>query len=210
MTPMPPTSTPGPTSTAAPTSASGQISTAAVSGLVSTLAAWQPRSSTQDDLRREYLAFVQDHAGQALDREGGPEHITGSCFVFTPDLRQVLLCYHRKGRFWVQLGGHVEAADASVAAGALREAREEGGIADLVPVRLAPLDVDRHALSNRFGRCTVHWDVGFGAIAPEGAVPVTSEESEDVAWWPVDALPSDAAPGLSDRLRTALAEITPS
>lgn len=183
------------------------ISPAVVDDLVAALAAWQPTSPTQDGLRREYLDFVRARPEHALDREGGPEHITASCFVLTPDLRRVLLCYHRKGRFWVQLGGHLEPGDASVAAGALREAREEGGIADLVPIRLTPLDVDRHGLSARFGRCTVHWDVGFGALAPVNAVPVASPESEDVAWWPVGELPSDVAPGLADRLRTALAEI---
>ena len=81
---------------------------------------------------------------------------------------------------------------------------------DLVPIGALPIDVDRHALSNRFGRCTVHWDVGFAAIASDDAQPVVSDESDDVAWWPVDALPPDAAPGLADRLRTALEEMAAS
>src|SRR5665811_1849561 len=94
----------------------------------------------------------------ALARKGGPEHLTGSCFVLTPDLSRVLLCFHRKGQFWVQLGGHVEPGDASVAAAAYREAREEGGITDLRPFGSMPLDVDRHSLSSGFGACRVHWD----------------------------------------------------
>ena len=186
------------------------ITTAVVDELLAFLARWRPVSPAQEDLRQEYLTFVRAGNGQALDREGGPEHITASCFVVTPDLGRVLLCYHRKGRFWVQLGGHIEPGDPSVAAAAMREAREEGGIADLVPVGVLPLDVDRHALSERFGRCTVHWDVGFGAVAAADAVPVTSVESEDVAWWRVDALPPDVAPGLRERLRTVLAQMAAS
>jgi hypothetical protein len=31
--------------------------------------------------------------------------------------------------------------------------------------------------------------VRFVAVAPAGAVAVVSEESTDVRWWPVDALP---------------------
>jgi hypothetical protein len=34
-----------------------------------------------------------------------------------------------------------------------------------------------------------HLDVRFVAVAPEDAVPVVSEESTDVRWWPVGALP---------------------
>ena len=41
----------------------------------------------------------------ALDHDGGAEHVTASCFVFTPDLDQVLLWFHKRGRFWFQLGG---------------------------------------------------------------------------------------------------------
>ena len=34
-----------------------------------------------------------------------------------------------------------------------------------------------------------HLDVRYVAVAPQGATPVVSEESTDVRWWPVDALP---------------------
>lgn len=70
------------------------------------------------DLRDEYLAFLEQRGESALERDGGPEHVTASCFVLSPNLAQVLLCFHRKGRFWVQLGGHVEPGDGSVAAAA--------------------------------------------------------------------------------------------
>jgi hypothetical protein len=36
-----------------------------------------------------------------------------------------------------------------------------------------------------------HLDVRFLAVAPEGADHAVSEESLDVRWWPVDALPDD-------------------
>lgn len=159
----------------------------------------------QSDLRDEYLRFIGS-MDAPLARSGGPEHITASCFVFTPDLANVLLCFHRKGQFWVQLGGHVEALDPSVASAALREAHEEGGIVDLAPLGSHPVDVNRHALSSSYGTCRVHWDIGYAAIAQPGAIPVTSEESEDVAWWPVDALPDNVPPMFAERLATVLAQ----
>ncbi|BDZ42265.1 hypothetical protein GCM10025865_15640 [Paraoerskovia sediminicola] len=171
------------------------------------LRAWQPVDVAQRTLRDEYIGMLAAHPLDALDRDGGPEHITGSCFVLTPDLAQVLLCYHRKGRFWVQVGGHVEADDASVADGAFREAHEESGIGSLTPWSRTPVDVNRHSLARAFGRCRVHWDVGYVVTAPAGATPVTSDESEDVAWFPVAALPDDVPDGFAERLALVLAEV---
>ncbi|WP_258075852.1 NUDIX hydrolase [Rathayibacter sp. AY1F3] len=157
------------------------------------------------DLRDEYLAFLEQRGESALERDGGLEHVTASCFVLSPNLAQVLLCFHRKGRFWVQLGGHVEPGDDSTADAALREAREESGAARLQPLGVLPLDLDRHALGDGFGRCSRHWDVGYGAIADPDAPVTVSDESDAVAWWPVDALPAEVPPGFAERLAGALA-----
>ncbi|WP_244906969.1 NUDIX hydrolase [Rathayibacter caricis] len=155
-------------------------------------------------LRDEYLAFLAEHGEGALERSLGPEHITASCFVLSPELDRVLLCFHGKGRFWVQLGGHIEPGDASVADAALREAREESGVASLAPLGSLPLDLDRHGLGGGFGRCSRHWDIGYGAIADPSALVVVSDESEDVAWFPVDALPEEVPPGFAGRLAGAV------
>ncbi|WP_227422394.1 NUDIX hydrolase [Pengzhenrongella sicca] len=175
--------------------------------ILATLQAWTPVAPAQVVLKSEYETFLRLADASALDRHAGPEHLTGSCFVLTPDLSRVLLCLHRKGQFWVQLGGHVEPGDASVAAAAHREAREESGLVDLRPFDGTPIDVDRHALGDRFGACRVHWDVGFVAFADPGAAPAASDESEAVAWFDVDRLPPRLPPGFAARLRTVLAEL---
>jgi 8-oxo-dGTP pyrophosphatase MutT (NUDIX family) len=158
-------------------------------------------------LRDDYLAFLDERGAGASDRDSGREHLTSSCFVFTPDLSRILLCFHRKGRFWVQLGGHIDSTDPSVSAAAFREAVEEGGIV-VDPLSERPVDVDRHALTAGFGRCAVHWDVGFAAVAPLGSVPVVSDESDDVRWWPVNALPSDVPDGFGDRVRRVIGAVS--
>ena len=137
----------------------------------------------ESGLRDAYLRFLTTAGDASLRRDGGPEHVTGSCFVFSPDFDQVLLCFHRKGKFWVQFGGHIEPQDVSVAAAAQREAREESGIGGLVLLSPAIMDLDRHELHAGFS-CTAHWDVGFAAVAnPDTAISV-SDESEDVRWFP--------------------------
>jgi len=178
-----------------------------VESLRDDLSAWTPVHGAQDALRHEYIDFISTHGDGSVRRANGPEHLTASCFVFDAGLSNVLLCFHKKGQFWVQLGGHIEANDPSVAAAAFREALEEGGIADLVAAVQTPLDVDRHGLGDGFGSCSVHWDLGYVAIAPTDAAPSVSDESEAVAWWPVDALPGNVPPGFGRRLAGVLAEL---
>ena len=153
------------------------------------------------------MAFLASDGQEALDRYAGPEHMTASSFVFTDDLTQVLLCFHRKGQFWVQLGGHIDPDDATAALAATREATEESGLAGLTLLSVQPIDVNRHALANAFGACKVHWDLGYGFMASHLDNIVVSPESEDVAWWPVDQLPEQVPYDFPERLRLALAEL---
>ncbi|WP_454041504.1 NUDIX hydrolase [Cellulosimicrobium sp. Marseille-Q8652] len=181
------------------------------------LGRFQPLDPAQSVLAAEYVAFVRDDDGaarpDAVRRDGGPQHLTASCFVLSPDLTRVLLCFHRKGQFWVQVGGHTEPADLTLAGAAYREAREESGLADLRPFEpddggpAAPLDVHRHDLAAAFGSCRTHWDVGFVAFADPSAGTVVSDESEDVAWFAVDDLPAGTPPDFPVRLATVLAEV---
>lgn len=149
--------------------------------------------------RTAFTEFVGSHGDAALWKAGGPEHLTASCFVFSTDLRQVLLTHHRKGRFWVQLGGHLEVGDASLADAARREAREESGITDLELCGDRVMDLDRHELHGGF-TCAAHWDVGFVAISSPSTAVEVSPESLDVRWFPVEALPPAVPPGFAGRL----------
>jgi 8-oxo-dGTP pyrophosphatase MutT (NUDIX family) len=102
---------------------------------------------------------------------------------------QVLLTLHPRLGRWVQLGGHCEPEDADLRAAALREATEESGIADL---RMAPglAAIHVHALTCSLGVPTRHLDLQFVAHAPSGAQIVVSDESDDLRWWPAEALPA--------------------
>ncbi|ACQ78972.1 NUDIX hydrolase [Beutenbergia cavernae DSM 12333] len=190
-----------------PAAPSAPASSELVDRVVADLVAWAPADTGQAALRSQYLEFVAGSGAAAARRDGGPEHLTASCFVFSPDRRRVLLAFHRKARCWLQLGGHLEPGDASGLDAALREGREEGGIADLTPLVARPADLHRHTLVGAFGACRVHWDVGYAALAPADAVPHVSDESEDVAWWPLDDLPSGVPADLPQRIRLILAEV---
>ena len=182
------------------------MTTPAAADLVRVLGSWRAPDDRLEQLRLEYLDLVDARGAAALRRDGGPEHVTASCFLFSADLRRTLLCFHRKGQFWVQTGGHLEPQDPTVEAAGLREASEEAGLGGLVA---APgvLDLDRHDLGAGFGLCRTHWDVGFAAVVDVDEPVLVSEESEAVAWFAVDDLPVPLAGRVETRvvqLRDAL------
>ncbi|MFJ8895092.1 NUDIX hydrolase [Leifsonia sp. NPDC102414] len=141
--------------------------------------------------------------GEDLLFKGGPVHVTASCVVFDPDRTRVLLAFHRKGRFWVQFGGHLEQGDADIAAAAAREVSEESGLASFRMLSDDAVDLQAQQLGERFNGCDIHLDLLFAAETARDAVPIVSDESEAVEWFDLDALPTDAVPGLQKRLRTA-------
>ena len=84
---------------------------------------------------------------------------------------------------------HLEPGDVTLAGAARREAAEESGI-DEFRIDPMPVHLDLHPVSFCDPRGDVrHLDVRYAAVAADGAEHAASEESLDVRWWPVDALP---------------------
>ena len=155
------------------------------------LRGWCAPDARQERLRREYVEHLERHA-DGMARSCFPDHVTAGAVVLSADGTRTLLTLHRKARAWFHLGGHCEASDATLAGAALREAGEESGITALA-LDPEPVHLDRHEVGFCDPRGTVrHLDVRFLAVAPEDAVHAISEESLDVRWWPVEALPTEA------------------
>ncbi|MDI6911294.1 NUDIX hydrolase [Nocardioides sp.] len=159
------------------------------------LTGWRAPGRAQEALRQRYVEHLAAHP-DGLDRTCRPDHLTASTLVLDADHGTALLTLHAKARAWFQLGGHCEPGDATLVGAALREATEESGLAGL---RLdpAPVQLSEHAVpfcgTNGPARPVHHLDVRFVAVAPPGAVHAISEESLDLRWWPLDALPDPQA-----------------
>jgi len=114
-------------------------------------------------------------------------HVTGSAWIIDPTGSQTLLTHHAKLERWLQLGGHAD-GDPDVAAVALREAREESGMAEFRLVEPGIFDLDIHAIPERKGIPEhLHYDVRFLLEASQTAF-VVSDESLDLAWVPLAEL----------------------
>lgn len=84
----------------------------------------------QAELRQAYLDHLAAHP-DGVWKACGAGHITASGLVIDPERGQVLLTLHKKLRMWLQMGGHCERDDTTLAGSALREATEESGITGL-------------------------------------------------------------------------------
>jgi 8-oxo-dGTP pyrophosphatase MutT (NUDIX family) len=174
-----------------------------------TLGRWQATSEAADLARKRTLELLS--AGPvAMTRRHRPGHVTASALI-VDEQRRVLLCLHGRLGLWMQVGGHCEAADGTLASAALREATEESGIAGL---RLDPdpIDVDIHpvrcsAAAGEPAGPTHHYDVRFLAVCPPGAVEQISEESADLAWFTAATLPSPLADGVVQQFAPAFARL---
>lgn len=117
-----------------------------------------------------------------FDRNSFPHHWTASAWILEPTRKEALVLYHRKLEKWIQPGGHAD-LDTDLARVALREAREETGLAslrldshdifdfDLTPIR-AHKDIPAHN----------HLDVRFLCWADRQDVIRESSESAGVRW----------------------------
>lgn len=138
-----------------------------------------------DDDRRsaeETARFVRENArfGERALEAG---QVTASAWIMDEAGEKVLLTHHAKLNIWVQLGGHLEEGDESVAAGALREAREESGLTSVRLVSERVFDVDVHPIPARSDvPAHFHYDLRFLCVADSREPLQVSDESHDVAW----------------------------
>jgi 8-oxo-dGTP pyrophosphatase MutT (NUDIX family) len=169
---------------------------------VETLTDWHAPDPGQDTLRHAVLAFLAARPDGCL-RGCVSGHVTGSALVLDHTGSHALLTLHPRFGRWLQLGGHCEETDADILAAALREATEESGVDGLeIDPELAALHV--HPVTCSLGVPTRHLDMQFIVRAPRDAEIACSDESLDLRWWPLDALPNDCDFGLTQLAAAAL------
>jgi 8-oxo-dGTP pyrophosphatase MutT (NUDIX family) len=147
--------------------------------LLATLGEYAPSDPAEAASLARILGFLQAPE-DPFARENPEGHITASAVIARPDGSEFLLVHHRKLSRWLQPGGHTEASDPSAFDAALREAREETGIARFgAPIGRKVFDVDVHAIpAHKRDPAHSHFDVRFLLTSSEGA-PEHAARAED-------------------------------
>jgi 8-oxo-dGTP pyrophosphatase MutT (NUDIX family) len=173
--------------------------------LIDLLEAFAAPDAEAGGFRDETLAFVRGTA-DPYGRDGfAPGHVTASAFVAHPEDRSILLVAHRTIGRWIQPGGHVDPDDADAVAAAIREAVEETGVGDLVPVGAGLLDVDVHRHPGKPGGDPphVHFDLRFGFRASSADL-APSDEVGDARWVPLEGIDERSVSRAAGALAAAL------
>ena len=146
-----------------------------------------PWNEQEERDRAEILRRLR--SGEELyGRDNASAHLTASAWVVSPDRTQVLMAYHNLYDSWSWLGGHAD-GDRDLLAAALREVREESGLAEVRPVSpviysVEILTVDGHEKRGAYVSSHLHLNVTY-LLEADPALPVRKKEDENraVAWF---------------------------
>ena len=103
---------------------------------------------------------------------------------------------------WTPITGIMEPGEEPAAA-AVRETREETGV-EVRADRLAQV-TSGHEVTHANGDLAVYLDLTFTCSYVTGEAHVADDESSDVRWWPLDALPP-MSQTLTGRVEAALSD----
>lgn len=145
------------------------------------LAAYRPIDAADGAARDRIVQFVESHPA-CFERSHNSGHLTGSAWLIDRAGSRVLLTHHAKLDKWLQLGGHCD-GDSDVLRVALKEAEEESGLTDIVPVVDTIFDLDVHPIPGRaYDPPHYHYDIRFIVQVTGGEEFVISDESHELRW----------------------------
>ena len=151
------------------------------------------------------LDFLEKN-GDAFLRSNLLAHMTASSWIVNPERTKTLMVYHNLYDSWSWTGGHAD-GETDLLSVALREAREETGIAHVRPLSpeifsLEVLTVDGHEKRGEYVPSHLHMNVTYLLEAEESdTLHVCREENSGVAWFTLEeALKVSSEPWFVERI----------
>jgi 8-oxo-dGTP pyrophosphatase MutT (NUDIX family) len=161
--------------------------------LIQLLHEYFPTAPEEMKFKEDMLNFIK-HNKDCFERSNQEGHITGSAWLLNKDMNKALLMHHTKLDKWFQLGGHCD-GESDVLAVAIKEAQEESGIDDIVPVSSKIFDIDIHPIpENKKEKAHYHYDVRFLLHVASDEDIIQNHESRELRWIGKDKseLPTDS------------------
>lgn len=151
------------------------------------------------------LDFLEKN-GDAFLRSNLLAHMTASSWIVNPERTKTLMVYHNLYDSWSWTGGHAD-GETDLLSVAMREAREETGIAHVRPLSpeifsLEVLTVDGHEKRGEYVPSHLHMNVTYLLEAEESdTLHVCREENSGVAWFTLEeALKASSEPWFVERI----------
>lgn len=146
------------------------------------LTAYTPTHAEEIAYKARMLNFIDEYQN-CFERSLAIGHITASAWLLNRQGTQALLMHHAKLNNWFQLGGHCD-GESDVLAVAIREAQEESGITNIVPVIPSIFDIDIHLIpANSREAEHYHYDVRFLLQVISDEAVVQNSESKALVWF---------------------------
>ena len=173
--------------------------------IVEEIKKYRPCNEQEQRDKAVILAFLENNEDAFL-RSNLLAHMTASSWIVNPERTKTLMVYHNIYDSWSWTGGHAD-GETDLLAVALREAREETGIAHVRPVSpeifsLEVLTVDGHEKRGAYVPSHLHMNVTYLLEAEESdTLHICREENSGVAWFSlVEALKASTEPWFVERI----------
>lgn len=151
------------------------------SDLIKLLHSYHPSDNEEKLFKQQMIMFVEQHEN-CFERSLAIGHITASAWLLNQDGSKALMMHHTKLDKWFQLGGHCD-GNSDVLAVALKEAQEESGISNIIPVNSSIFDIDIHLIpENSKEKAHYHYDVRFLLQVVGNEKIIQNRESKELRW----------------------------
>ena len=156
------------------------------------LLAYEPVNEQEQVDKQAILQFIERN-DDVLDRSNLIAHLTSSAIVLNPQMDKVLFIHHNIYNSWGWVGGHND-GNPNCLEVAIKEAKEETGVTNIVPYNDDILGIDIIHVSNHIKHGTfvpdhLHLNVTYLLIASEeDELVVNHQENSDVRWFPLETV----------------------
>lgn len=160
---------------------------------VDDIRAYVPQSPQEEADKAMILDYIRRFPDDILTRDNAIAHLTSSGFVVNADASRVLMAHHNIYRVWAWTGGHAD-GEGDLLSVALREAREETGIAHIRPLSTAIASLDilpvwGHVKRGKYVCAHQHLNVSYLLVADDtDPIAPRPEENTRVGWLPAEEL----------------------
>ena len=170
-----------------------------------------PYNEQEENDKKVMIKYISDF-DNILTRQNEYGHFTSSAFVINKKRTKILMIFHKIYNSWAWTGGHSD-GDSNLLNVAIKEAKEETGIKNVVPIlpdiySLEIITVDGHEKRGKYISSHVHLNITYLLEADENEeIHIKEDENSGVKWFSVDEiLKATSEPWVRDRVYAKIIE----